>query len=131
MSGMIFLNDEDMDITAIVGSWLSKQSESHNLESWIEDYFYKALNWFVLSFFFNFLMSPLKLQLEFTSLLRKSKPLTPVLFPNNASRLSVPALILTYYKTKLRIYYLSTNPLRIITSTWKGLLLVVGVACAA
>ena len=64
MSGMIFLNDEDMDITAIVGSWLSKQSDSHNLESWIEDYFYKALNWFVLSFFFNFLMSPLKL--EFT-----------------------------------------------------------------
>ena len=41
--GMIFLNDEDMDITAIVRSWVSKQPDSSNLEGWVEDYFYKAL----------------------------------------------------------------------------------------
>ena len=46
---MIFLNDEDMDITAIVGRWLSKQSANNNLEGWIEDYFYQALAWFASS----------------------------------------------------------------------------------
>ena len=48
---MIFLNDEDMDITAIVGSWLSKQTDNNSLENWIEDYFYKALAWYLLIHF--------------------------------------------------------------------------------
>eukprot|EP00116_Pleurobrachia_bachei_P007407 sb/3467669/ len=45
--GMIFLNDEDMDNTALVKTWLQANNvDSGNLETWIEDYFYNALEWY-------------------------------------------------------------------------------------
>ncbi|ESO93665.1 hypothetical protein LOTGIDRAFT_209197 [Lottia gigantea] len=45
--GMIFLSDEDVDVKALVKSWLSTQpeSEQHLISGWIEDYFYRALDW--------------------------------------------------------------------------------------
>ncbi|XP_074649972.1 cytoplasmic dynein 2 heavy chain 1-like [Tubulanus polymorphus] len=45
--GMIFLSDEDTDVKALLSSWLSQQPESEQqmLSGWIEDYFYKALEW--------------------------------------------------------------------------------------
>ncbi|XP_022324921.2 cytoplasmic dynein 2 heavy chain 1-like isoform X2 [Crassostrea virginica] len=45
--GMIFLSDEDTDIKAVVNSWLSSQpeSEQHIMSGWIEDHFYKAVDW--------------------------------------------------------------------------------------
>ncbi|KAK6172722.1 hypothetical protein SNE40_016326 [Patella caerulea] len=45
--GMIFLSDEDVDVKALVKSWLSTQPESdqHRITSWIEDHFYRALDW--------------------------------------------------------------------------------------
>ncbi|XP_053164065.1 cytoplasmic dynein 2 heavy chain 1 isoform X1 [Hemicordylus capensis] len=45
--GMIFLSDEDTDLTALIKSWLRNQPEEcrQNLENWIGDYFEKALNW--------------------------------------------------------------------------------------
>jgi len=43
---MIF-SDEDTDVKALVSSWLSSQpdSEQQILSGWIEDYFYKAVEW--------------------------------------------------------------------------------------
>ena len=40
-------SEEDTDVKAIVHSWLSKKSEEDkkNLPQWIEDYFYKGLEW--------------------------------------------------------------------------------------
>ncbi|OWF37256.1 Cytoplasmic dynein 2 heavy chain 1 [Mizuhopecten yessoensis] len=45
--GMIFLSDEDTDMKALVSSWLSSQPEheQHILSGWIEDHFYKAVEW--------------------------------------------------------------------------------------
>lgn len=45
--GMIFLSDEDTNIQAVVNSWLASQSEAsrHSLEPYIEQYFFKALEW--------------------------------------------------------------------------------------
>ncbi|KAJ8027756.1 Cytoplasmic dynein 2 heavy chain 1 [Holothuria leucospilota] len=45
--GMIFMSDEDTELKSLVQSWLSKQPEEtrSNLHSWIEDYFYQALEW--------------------------------------------------------------------------------------
>jgi len=45
--GMIFLSEEDIDVRALITSWLSKQSEAvrSNLGSWMDDFFYKALSW--------------------------------------------------------------------------------------
>ncbi|XP_077154626.1 cytoplasmic dynein 2 heavy chain 1 isoform X5 [Ranitomeya variabilis] len=45
--GMIFLSDENTDLNSLIRSWLRGQPEAHrhNLESWIGDYFEKALNW--------------------------------------------------------------------------------------
>ncbi|XP_036005544.1 cytoplasmic dynein 2 heavy chain 1 isoform X1 [Fundulus heteroclitus] len=45
--GMIFLSDEDIDVGALVKSWLRSQPEEcrSNLESWLGDYFQKALDW--------------------------------------------------------------------------------------
>ncbi|XP_077984893.1 cytoplasmic dynein 2 heavy chain 1-like [Glandiceps talaboti] len=45
--GMIFLSDEDTDVKALVTSWLVKEPEEtqSRLQSWIEDYFYKGLEW--------------------------------------------------------------------------------------
>uniref|UniRef100_H2ZEZ6 Cytoplasmic dynein 2 heavy chain 1 n=1 Tax=Ciona savignyi TaxID=51511 RepID=H2ZEZ6_CIOSA len=45
--GMIFLSEEDTDVTALVRSWLKKQPEvAHmKLQGWMEDYFYRALKW--------------------------------------------------------------------------------------
>lgn len=41
------LSDEDMDVKALVKSWLQNQPEEERkmLETWLEDYFYKALEW--------------------------------------------------------------------------------------
>ncbi|XP_037534395.1 cytoplasmic dynein 2 heavy chain 1-like [Nematolebias whitei] len=45
--GMIFLSDEDIDVGALVKSWLRRQPDEcrSNLENWLGDYFQKALNW--------------------------------------------------------------------------------------
>ncbi|XP_067663541.1 cytoplasmic dynein 2 heavy chain 1-like isoform X1 [Haliotis asinina] len=45
--GMIFLSDEDVDVKAIVKSWLGSQPEADQslVGGWIEDYFYRALDW--------------------------------------------------------------------------------------
>ncbi|EDO38992.1 predicted protein [Nematostella vectensis] len=45
--GMIFLSDEDTDVKALVKSWLANRPEDERrlLETWLEDYFYKALEW--------------------------------------------------------------------------------------
>ncbi|KAF3692878.1 Cytoplasmic dynein 2 heavy chain 1 [Channa argus] len=45
--GMIFLSDEDIDVGALVKSWLRGQSENchSNLENWLGDYFQRALEW--------------------------------------------------------------------------------------
>ncbi|KAK3801155.1 hypothetical protein RRG08_006872 [Elysia crispata] len=45
--GMIFLSDEDVDVKALVNAWLKTQSESdqHFLSGWIEDHFYRGLQW--------------------------------------------------------------------------------------
>ena len=42
-----FRSEEDTDIKALVRSWLQNQSEEERrvLERWLEDYFYKALDW--------------------------------------------------------------------------------------
>lgn len=41
------LSDEDIDVTALVKSWLCNQPEEchSNLENWLGDYFQRALNW--------------------------------------------------------------------------------------
>ena len=40
-------SDEDTDVKALVNSWLMKKDERERdiLSGWIEDYFYKALEW--------------------------------------------------------------------------------------
>ncbi|XP_038123892.1 cytoplasmic dynein 2 heavy chain 1 [Cyprinodon tularosa] len=45
--GMIFLSDEDIDVGALVKSWLRRQPEEcrSNLENWLGDYFQRALDW--------------------------------------------------------------------------------------
>uniref|UniRef100_A0A3Q1BV91 Cytoplasmic dynein 2 heavy chain 1 n=1 Tax=Amphiprion ocellaris TaxID=80972 RepID=A0A3Q1BV91_AMPOC len=45
--GMIFLSDEDIDVGALVQSWLRGQSEEcrSNLENWLGDYFQRSLDW--------------------------------------------------------------------------------------
>ncbi|KAM9852784.1 cytoplasmic dynein 2 heavy chain 1 isoform 4-T4 [Aulostomus maculatus] len=45
--GMIFLSDEDIDVGALVKSWLWCQPEQcrSNLENWLGDYFHRALDW--------------------------------------------------------------------------------------
>lgn len=43
----LLISDEDTELKSLVQSWLSKQPEEtrSNLHSWIEDYFYQALEW--------------------------------------------------------------------------------------
>ncbi|XP_075905861.1 cytoplasmic dynein 2 heavy chain 1 [Nelusetta ayraudi] len=45
--GMIFLSDEDIDVGALLKSWLMNQPEEcyANLENWLGDYFQRALEW--------------------------------------------------------------------------------------
>ncbi|XP_066286377.1 cytoplasmic dynein 2 heavy chain 1-like isoform X1 [Branchiostoma lanceolatum] len=45
--GMIFLSDEDMDVKSLVASWLSKhgETEGSQLQGWVDDYFYRGLEW--------------------------------------------------------------------------------------
>ncbi|XP_026049501.1 cytoplasmic dynein 2 heavy chain 1 isoform X1 [Astatotilapia calliptera] len=45
--GMIFLSDEDIDVGALVKSWLKGQPEEchNNLENWLGDYFQRSLDW--------------------------------------------------------------------------------------
>uniref|UniRef100_A0A4W6F7X0 Cytoplasmic dynein 2 heavy chain 1 n=1 Tax=Lates calcarifer TaxID=8187 RepID=A0A4W6F7X0_LATCA len=45
--GMIFLSDEDIDVGALVKSWLRAQPEEcrNNLENWLGDYFQRSLDW--------------------------------------------------------------------------------------
>ncbi|KAH3831149.1 hypothetical protein DPMN_104411, partial [Dreissena polymorpha] len=45
--GMIFLSDEDTDVKALIHSWIltQPQAEQQVLGGYIEDYFYKALDW--------------------------------------------------------------------------------------
>nr|XP_032832089.1 cytoplasmic dynein 2 heavy chain 1 [Petromyzon marinus]XP_032832097.1 cytoplasmic dynein 2 heavy chain 1 [Petromyzon marinus]XP_032832104.1 cytoplasmic dynein 2 heavy chain 1 [Petromyzon marinus] len=45
--GMIFLSDEDTDVRALVGSWLSRQDEAvrDDLGELINEHFYRALSW--------------------------------------------------------------------------------------
>ncbi|XP_041357041.1 cytoplasmic dynein 2 heavy chain 1-like isoform X2 [Gigantopelta aegis] len=45
--GMIFLSDEDVDVKALIHSWLGQQPEEtqHLISCWIGDHFYRALDW--------------------------------------------------------------------------------------
>ncbi|XP_025088458.1 cytoplasmic dynein 2 heavy chain 1-like isoform X3 [Pomacea canaliculata] len=45
--GMIFLSDEDVDVKALIQSWISRlpEQQQQRLSGWIEDCFYKALTW--------------------------------------------------------------------------------------
>uniref|UniRef100_H2M4S9 Cytoplasmic dynein 2 heavy chain 1 n=1 Tax=Oryzias latipes TaxID=8090 RepID=H2M4S9_ORYLA len=45
--GMIFLSDEDIDVGALMKSWLRGQSDEcrSQLENWLGDYFQRALDW--------------------------------------------------------------------------------------
>ncbi|KAF5921105.1 hypothetical protein HPG69_018505 [Diceros bicornis minor] len=45
--GMIFLSDEETDLNSLIKSWLRNQPPKYrnNLETWIGDYFEKALQW--------------------------------------------------------------------------------------
>eukprot|EP00050_Salpingoeca_kvevrii_P020215 m.95860 g.95860 ORF g.95860 m.95860 type:complete len:4292 (+) comp8765_c0_seq1:164-13039(+) len=45
--GMIFFSEEDINIKAIVTTWLQRQDEMHRskLELFVEDFFYRALDW--------------------------------------------------------------------------------------
>ncbi|KAM4566457.1 cytoplasmic dynein 2 heavy chain 1 isoform 3-T3 [Odontesthes bonariensis] len=45
--GMIFLSDEDIDVAALVKSWLRGQPDEcrSNLENWLGDYFQRGLDW--------------------------------------------------------------------------------------
>jgi len=45
--GMIFLSEEDVNIRSMVVSWLQLQSQEMQtkISSWLDDIFYKALDW--------------------------------------------------------------------------------------
>lgn len=45
--GMVFLSDDDVDVTRLVHRWLNTQDESvrMNLSSWIDDIFFRALDY--------------------------------------------------------------------------------------
>jgi len=45
--GMVFLSDDDVDVTRLVNRWLNTQDESlrMNLSSWIDDLFFRALDY--------------------------------------------------------------------------------------
>ena len=43
--GMIFLSDEDTNVKLIVNSWLNQQEHKDPLAQYIEDYFFKGLEW--------------------------------------------------------------------------------------
>ncbi|KAI5098641.1 cytoplasmic dynein 2 heavy chain 1, partial [Silurus meridionalis] len=45
--GIIFLSDEDTDVSALLKAWLRREEAENrdNLEIWINDYFQRALNW--------------------------------------------------------------------------------------
>ncbi|XP_052360063.1 cytoplasmic dynein 2 heavy chain 1 isoform X2 [Oncorhynchus keta] len=45
--GMIFLSDEDTDVSALVKSWLKGQPDEcrSNLENWMGDFFHRGLDW--------------------------------------------------------------------------------------
>jgi dynein heavy chain 2 len=47
--GMIFLSNEDTDVKALVSKWLKNQprEDQQRLEGWLEDFFYKGLEWVV------------------------------------------------------------------------------------
>ena len=44
---LYFNSDEDTDIKALVNTWLSglPETEQHILSGWIEDHFYRAVDW--------------------------------------------------------------------------------------
>ena len=45
--GVIYMCDEDIDVSRLVNTWLKKQDDSirSKLNTWIEDYFSKAMDW--------------------------------------------------------------------------------------
>ena len=45
--GVIYMCDEDIDVSRLVNTWLKKQNDAirPKISSWIEDYFTKALEW--------------------------------------------------------------------------------------
>ncbi|KAI9209802.1 uncharacterized protein BJ171DRAFT_594818 [Polychytrium aggregatum] len=47
--GMIYLSDENLDMKALVKSWLEKQNEKNRglLNSWIDELFYKSIDWII------------------------------------------------------------------------------------
>jgi hypothetical protein len=44
--GMIFLSEEDVNVSRLVNTWLKKQSDEmqNKLSAWIDTIFYKALD---------------------------------------------------------------------------------------
>eukprot|EP01022_Parablepharisma_sp_SALTPOND_P023029 TRINITY_DN475_c0_g1_i1.p1 TRINITY_DN475_c0_g1~~TRINITY_DN475_c0_g1_i1.p1 ORF type:complete len:3195 (-),score=434.63 TRINITY_DN475_c0_g1_i1:26360-35944(-) len=51
--GVIYMCDEDIDVSRLVNTWLKRQDDSirSKLSSWIEDYFTKALEWVLTQHF--------------------------------------------------------------------------------
>ncbi|GIY57770.1 cytoplasmic dynein 2 heavy chain 1, partial [Caerostris extrusa] len=51
--GIIFLSNEDVNVKSLVTAWLLQQDENNRLtiETFIEDYFYKALDWVLKQIF--------------------------------------------------------------------------------
>ncbi len=47
LSDSLRCSDEDTDVKALVTAWLAKQDPDarENLQGWLDDYFYKALEW--------------------------------------------------------------------------------------
>lgn len=48
--GMIYLSDEDVDVRRLIVKWLKTRPEKDqmSLQTWIEEYFYKALEWVLI-----------------------------------------------------------------------------------
>jgi dynein heavy chain 2 len=48
--GMIYLSDEDVDVRRLIVKWLKMvpERDQMNLQTWIEEYFYRALEWILM-----------------------------------------------------------------------------------
>ena len=48
--GMIYLSDEDVDVRRLIVKWLKTvpERDQMNLQTWIEEYFYRALEWVLM-----------------------------------------------------------------------------------
>lgn len=82
----MYFSDEDTDIKAIVSSWLSSQPEHEQdiLSGWIEDTFYRAVDWVLKSVSFILITSRVSSMcslIEMSMIIQwRTRPLTVYLF---------------------------------------------------